>query len=350
MGMRQRHAVPSPNAAQRVLEPAGHVRMAYVEPNDLPRWLATSGISPLAIVSFGSPVPGAFPCPIIQLDLPQLDGPRQCEVWNTDQSVRFYTHENFSAAMGGDILFGSISWCEESDGGLDRTTEMAYRHLLRQVRILGFPHLWRTWNYFPCINEEQHGLERYRRFCVGRYEALAKALPDFPSSLPAGTAVGTRSGPLQIYFLAGTSSPVHLGNPRQVNAYHYPSTYGPRSPSFARATFCRSEGATQLFISGTASVVGHKSQHKGQVDMQARETVTNLRALIDRAECFRACTGAESKPQSIFKVYVRNPHHLGMVRQALQDPMLLSSRLIYLQGDLCRKELLVEIEGLVTTD
>jgi chorismate lyase / 3-hydroxybenzoate synthase len=248
------------------------------------------------------------------------------------------------------MLFGSISLSDESDGGLDHTTEIAYRDLLQQVRLLGFPHLWRTWNYFPRINEEEHGLERYRRFCIGRYEALAEALPDFPSRLPAGTAVGTRSGSLQIYFLAGTYSAVHVGNPRQVDAYHYPNTYGPRSPSFARATLCRSDGATQLFISGTASVVGHESQHRGQVEMQARETVTNLRALIDRAECFRTGAEAGSRPQSIFKVYVRNADHLAIVRRALQDPLFLSSDLIYLQGDLCRKELLVEIEGLVTTD
>ncbi|PWT75357.1 MAG: hypothetical protein C5B60_05435 [Chloroflexi bacterium] len=252
--------------------------------------------------------------------------------------------------MSRDILFGSISMKEEPDHGLDRTTEMAYGELLQQVRILGFPHLWRTWNYFPRMNEEENGLERYRRFCIGRYQALSEALPDFPSSLPAGTAVGTRSGPLQIYFVAGAYSAVHLGNPRQVDAYRYPDTYGPRSPSFARATFCRSDAATQLFISGTASVVGHESQHRGQVEMQARETVTNLRALIERAECFRTGVEAGSEPQSSFKVYVRNPDHLGIVRQSLQDPFFLSSRLIYLQGDLCRKELLVEIEGLVTTD
>jgi len=324
--------------------------MAYVEPTDLSRWLATSGLSPLAIVSFGSQVPAAFPCPIVQLDLPQLDGPRQCEVWNCDQPVRFYTHRNFSAAMSRDLLFGSISMNEEPDDGLDRTTEIAYGDLLQQVRILGFPHLWRTWNYFPRINEEENGLERYRRFCVGRYEALSEGLPDFPSALPAGTAVGTRSGPLQIYFVAGTYSAVHLGNPRQVDAYHYPESYGPRSPSFARATLCRSDGTMQLFISGTSSVVGHESQHPGQVEMQARETIANLRALIDRAECCPTSVEAGSGPQSIFKVYVRNPDHLGLVRRALQDSLFLSSRFIYLQGDLCRKELLVEVEGLVTSD
>jgi len=84
--------------------------------------------------------------------------------------------------------------------------------------------------------------------------------------------------------------------------------------------------------------------------MQALETVANLRALLDRAECFQASIDSEAKLQSIFKVYVRNPEHLEAVRRALQDPLLLSSRLLYLQGDLCRKELLVEIEGLVTTD
>ena len=118
---------------------------------------------------------------------------------------------------------------------------------------------------------------------MGRHQALAHRLPDFPASLPAGTAVGTQRGALQIYFLAGAHPATHLGNPRQINAYDYPKIYGPHSPSFARATLCRSEGTTQLFISGTASVVGHQSQHEGRVDMQALETVTNLHALIERA-------------------------------------------------------------------
>ena len=350
MGIRQRQASPSPSTAQRVLEPAGHVNMAVVEPVDLPRWLAMSGTYPLGVVSFGSPLPIPVPCPVVHLDLPQLDGPRQCEVWSSGQPIRVYRAGNFSAALSGDLMFGSISMTEVSTTALDHTTELAYRDILRHVRTLGFPHLWRIWNYFPHINEEQHGLERYRRFCVGRHTALAEALPDFPSSLPAGTAVGTRSGPLQIYFLAGTHSVTHLGNPRQINAYDYPETYGPRSPSFARATLYRSDIAIQLFIAGTASVVGHASQHQGLPEVQARETLANLHALIDRAECVQASADGESRSQSAFKVYIRHPEHVEAVRQALHDPLMLSSRLLVLQGDLCRKELLVEIEGLVTTD
>jgi chorismate lyase/3-hydroxybenzoate synthase len=252
--------------------------------------------------------------------------------------------------MSGSWLFGSITVAEDPDCGLDRTTEIAYRHLLHQLLESGFPHLWRIWNYFPAINQDQHGLERYRLFCVGRHEALADTLPGFPASLPAGTAVGTQSGPLQIYFLAGAHPALHLGNPRQVNAYDYPSLYGPRSPSFARASLYRSDSATQLFISGTASVVGHQSQHKGLADLQARETMTNLRALLDRAHCVPATLEREARLQSIFKVYVRNRDHLDAVRRVTDDPFFASSHLLYLQGDLCRKELLVEIEGLVTAD
>ena len=350
MGMRHRHSSSSTASAQRVLDPSSQVKIAYVEPADLSRWLATSGTFPLAIVSFGSSLPAFLPCPVIQLDLSLLDGPSRCEVWSCDQPVRPYKDSEVSAAISGDLLFGSITATEDPHAGLNHTTEWAYRQLLRLLAESGFPHLWRIWNYFPRINGEQDGLERYRLFCKGRHEALAHILPGFPDSLPAGTAVGTQRGPLQIYFLAGAHPATHLGNPRQINAYDYPKIYGPRSPSFARATICSTESTTQLFISGTASVVGHQSQHEGLADMQALETVTNLRALIERAQCTTSSPQGERRLQSVFKVYVRHPKHLETVRRVLDAPFLLSSHLLYLQGDLCRKELLVEIEGLVTAD
>ena len=348
--MRQRHALRTQRATERVLEAAGHLRVDYVEACDLSRWLADSVDTPLAVVSFGAPVSPALSCPVIALDLPQLDGHSQLEVWTSDQPVTVHRADGFSAATSGETLAGTLELEEEPGEELQVTAERAYRRLLGHIRDLGYPYLWRVWNFFPGINEEEQGLERYRRFCVGRYQALADSLQGFPGSLPAGTAVGTRSGPLQLYVLAGTHPAAHLGNPRQVHAYEYPDQYGPCSPSFARATFLQSDLHAQLLISGTASVVGHESRHPGRPDTQTRETVDNLRTLIAHADELSDSPRGPQPSHGRFKVYVREPGHLEAIRQALDIPLFASSQIVYLQGDLCRRELLVEIEGVLTTD
>lgn len=348
--MRQRHALRIQRSNQRVLEAAGHLRVDYVEASDFSRWLAASDDSLLAVVSFGAPVSPAVSCPVITLDLPQLDGRSQLEVWTSDQPVTVHRTNEFSAATSGEMLAGTLQLEEEPGAGLQVTTERAYRRLLHHVQELGYPYLWRIWNFFPGINEDEQGLERYRRFCVGRHQALAGTLQGFPGSLPAGTAVGTRSGPLQLYVLAGTHPATHLGNPRQVHAYEYPEHYGPCSPSFARATLLQSDSHAQLFISGTASVVGHESRHMGLPETQTLETVDNLRALMAHADELWGTARSHQPPRGRYKVYVRQPDHLAAIQQALSVPLFSSSRIVYLQGDLCRRELLVEIEGVVTTD
>lgn len=324
--------------------------VAYVEIAKLASWLVTSGASPLMIVSFGRGLPRPVSCPVITLDLPQLDGPPLAEVWTSDQPVDTRRIGRCTMAMSGDTLAGYLSDEETRGSTLAVTTESAYRELLHRTHELGFPYLWRIWNFFPRINELQQGLERYRQFCVGRHQALADSIADFPASLSAATAVGTQAGPLQIYFLAGTHPALHLGNPRQMHAYKYPPDYGPRSPSFARATFCRSDHGTQLFIAGTASVVGHTSRHIGLPKEQACETVKNLRALIDHAGGFLDGDELGARCRSTLKVYVRNPDHFTSIRRTLRIPLLASSRIAFLQGDLCRQELLVEVEGLLTSD
>lgn len=324
-------------------------RLTYVETTKLTAWLATSGTHPLAIISFGQAIPRTISCPTIRLDLRQLEGHPLLEVWTSDQPVTTLQKNGCSFAMSGDVLAGAVSLDEKAGATLDVTTELAYRQLLHHTRELGFPYLWRVWNFFPDINEEEAGLERYRRFCVGRHQALEASLQDFPSALPAGTAVGTRSGPLQTYFLAGAHPATHLGNPRQMNAYEYPKDYGPQSPAFARATLCGSESGPQLFIAGTASVVGHASRHADRPKEQTQEMVHNLRTLIAYADSMEP-KGIRTSHRAIYKAYVRNPDQLISVRQALRDPLLSSSQILLLQGDLCRRELLVEIEGLVTSD
>jgi chorismate lyase/3-hydroxybenzoate synthase len=239
---------------------------------------------------------------------------------------------------------------EESPGTpLDVVTYTGYQRLIAQARALGYPYLLRVWNYFPNINRESDGLERYQRFCIGRYEALAEGLSDYPRTLPAGTAVGTISGPLQIHFLAATRPGTHIENPRQVNAYEYPRIYGPRSPSFARATLRASSSGSELFIAGTASVVGHSTRHTGKPWQQALETLHNLRAVITHTEQLQGITLGQPYRQRLLKVYIRHPEHLSTVDDVLKQEAPVDTQVLYLQGEMCRSDLLVEIEGVLAS-
>jgi chorismate lyase / 3-hydroxybenzoate synthase len=342
---------PPMTSTQRIPVSNAHaLHTAYVETARLETILKASPSNFLGIVLYGrSPVeprgPGA--CPLLCLDLPQLNELPLAEVWTSTRPVTYYQFAGIRFAMNDEVLFGVLQLEESPGTPLEILTYTAYRRLFVQARALGYPHLLRVWNYFPFINLESNGLERYQRFCVGRHEALAEDLPDFQRMLPAGTAVGTTSGPLQIYFLASAQPGTPVENPRQMNAYEYPRVYGPRSPAFARATLGPSISGSHLFIAGTASVVGHASQHVGKPHQQTIETLHNMNVLITHTEQLHEVIRGQLHRQALFKVYIRHPEHVSTVSDILKQQLPVHTQVMYLQGEMCRSELLLEIEGIL---
>ena len=155
------------------------------------------------------------------------------------------------------------------------------------------------------------------------------------------------SGPLKIHFLAARQPGTHVENPRQVRAYEYPRVYGPRSPSFARATLRPSISGSHLLIAGTASVVGHVSVHIGEPHKQTMEIIRNLNALITHTEQLHGVTRGQWYGQALFKIYIRHPEHFATVRDILKEQLPSHTQVLYLQGEMCRSELLLEIEGIL---
>ncbi len=245
-----------------------------------------------------------------------------------------------------DWLFGSVDVAETA--GLEAAAGHAYAGLFDALRTTGFPHLLRVWNYLPRINEEGAAMERYKRFNAGRQQAFLDAGEQVFEGSPAACAIGTASGPLRMRFLAGRRAVRHVENPRQVSAYRYPQRYGPRAPTFSRAALAESgAGRLGLFVSGTASIVGHESVHIGDVRAQVRETVANLQAVLDTAR------GQSSARWSLHDlhavVYVRHARDHAAVADELARaaPELGcdAAGLVFLHADICRRELDVEIEG-----
>lgn len=342
---------PAVTSAQRAPVSNAHaLRTGYVETTRLEALLKASPSNFLGIVRHdrsSGEAHGLAACPVVYLDLPQFNGPPLAEVWTSTLPVTYHQTEGIHFAMNDEVLFGALQVDESPGTRLDTLTYTAYRRLLVQARALGYPHLLRMWNYFPHINCESDGLERYQRFCAGRHQALAEGLSGFPRTLPAGTAVGTMSGPLIIHFLAARQPGTHIENPRQVRAYEYPRVYGPRSPSFARATLQPSTSGSHLLIAGTASVVGHVSEHIGKPHKQTLEIIRNLNALITHTEQFHGIARGQWYGQALFKIYIRHPEHFATIREILTEQLPSHTQVLYLQGEMCRSELLLEVEGIL---
>ena len=249
----------------------------------------------------------------------------------------------------GHWLWGVIDLDDTSrSGDLAPLAERAYAELFATLDATARPHLLRIWNFLPQINADGGGLERYRQFNAGRQRAFVGAGRALFDGAPAASALGTHGGPLALRFVAGRSAAVAVENPRQVSAYHYPSDHGPRSPIFSRAAWVDAgAGRSALLISGTASIVGHRSLHAGDVAAQARETVANLRALV--AAAARAGRPRVTLADLRCIVYLRHAADLTRVRAELNSAFGADAAALdaaqYVEADICRSELLVEIEA-----
>lgn len=249
------------------------------------------------------------------------------------------------------FLFGAITLSEaacpplEGVSRFQQISQQAYSALFALLQQSGFSHLLRCWNYLPRINLDGGGLERYRQFNIGRQDAFMAAGQAWLEGSPSACALGTAEGDLVLYFLAGKQAALPIENPRQVSAYRYPQQYGPRAPTFSRASLLRLPAQEVLFISGTASIVGHESVHPEDVRAQTRETLNNLDAVVAQAN-LQARLGQFSSRALSLKVYVRHAADLAAVREEIALRLgEAAGEAVYLLADICRAELLVEIEA-----
>src|SRR3569833_2052997 len=303
--------------------------------------------------------------PVAEVKTPVLgDSGELCEVWRTLQEVESGTRGSVRYARTSGMLFGCIAVPESNDeaaGATEpaaaaeqtpqyRATERAYGEILGTLDALGYAHLVRVWNYVPEINRDTHGIERYRQFNSARQAALLTNSKPITENVSAACALGAAVGsPLVVYFLASRSAPSFVENPRQVSAYHYPPQYGARSPVFSRATVLHEPEGMTLFISGTASIVGHRTIHAGDAAAQTRETITNIESLLTEANRV-TCTREFTLESLACKVYVRDPSDLSVIQAELRAALGPGARPVYLQADICRHDLDVEIEATAMVD
>lgn len=274
---------------------------------------------------------------IIEVGLTPLQGAGISEMWHAQETVRTAHEDAIRYAFDAEYLFGVIELDERRHGGIAGAAEAAYGAIRRFQQSKAHPYLLRVWNHFDGINRGAGDAERYRQFCVGR----AAGLGDWQGKdYPAATAIGRRDGDptLQVYWLAGRLAGRALENPRQVNPYRYPRAYGPTAPQFSRAMRVANG---LVMLSGTASIVGHASHHPGDLRAQLDESLLNLRSVLEQA-------AVDLDRATLLKIYVREARALELVQSVLRAHLPDDVPRLILEGDICREDLLVEIEGVRT--
>ncbi len=312
--------------------------------------LSRTDTNTLGVFEFSETTPQTTDPRHVHIPLPHL-GTVRCEVWQASTPVISGQYGVIQFNSCADLTLAHLRIELNADTKIDTATRDAYQHILTFLAQHKHPWPLKIWHYFPAITSGENDDEQYRLFCAGRAYATTDN-PIIMTAIPAATAVGSESAQdhLLIYFLAGPESGQMVENPRQIPAPEYPRQYGIRSPLFSRGTLISSGETHQFLISGTASILGHQSMHDEDVRAQTREALLNLTALISQGRRLAPLSRDQRRKfvrsGGVLRVYVKHSEDLISIKDELSQHPLGKLPTMYLRGDICREELLLEIDGI----
>ncbi len=225
--------------------------------------------------------------------------------------------------------------------GFERNARRAYEALLEGIDPCAIA---RVWNFVPGISTPIDATRnRYMAFNAARFAAFHD-LPARPGFFPVATGVGHAGCDLVLHLVHGDFTVTPFANPRQRAPEHYSERYGPLPPVFARAALVRvSRDESWFVIAGTASIVGEDSVHPDDFARQFDETLLNLEQVA--REAGRA-TGRDLPPGALsdWLVYLPDARRTAELEAVLAQRLHPATHVEIRSQDLCREELLVEIE------
>jgi enamine deaminase RidA (YjgF/YER057c/UK114 family) len=244
-----------------------------------------------------------------------------------------------------DQTFSALSWM---------------RNILTEAGF-DFAQVVRTWFYLGDITGSERGTQRYKELNRARTDFYS-GIPFHTSELeqgearvafPASTGIGMNGTGLVVGCTAfrttqENSVVLPLENPQQIPAYSYHPKYSPQSPKFSRALALLRPGYAVTWISGTASIVDSESRHLEDIEGQTQQTIDNIERLI-APENFVAhgVAGAGATLKDLAKVRIYIKRHSDYAKcKAICEQRFGTIPAIYAVADVCRPELLVEIEGI----
>jgi enamine deaminase RidA (YjgF/YER057c/UK114 family) len=225
---------------------------------------------------------------------------------------------------------------------------------------LSIKNIIRQWNYIEniaIVEDVEDAPQNYQDFNDVRARYYDRV--QFDQGYPAATGIGQDTGGVIIGFVAVSDSDIitikPIANPGQIDAHRYSelllecSSEEKCTPKFERAKLVTIGSRNYVYVSGTASILGEETVHAGDVEKQTLTTIENIKRLFSKENQDKL--GLDFNVAKIqfshLRVYVKYKKDIPAV-QKVCDAELNCKSSLFLESDVCREDLLVEIEGVFT--
>jgi enamine deaminase RidA (YjgF/YER057c/UK114 family) len=290
----------------------------------------------------------------IELVLISLKGiPDSAVSYHTIDEIKFIQIQDETQKW----IYVGGSVCQNPDLSIRIKSERSFLQISEALQESGlkFSNIIRQWNYISDIvgEESEEGIVRqnYQEFNEVRGEWYRKN--ELKSDFPAATGIGTLGDGVRLEIIAGywdDTMPLSLKNPVQKDAHQYSEdqligSIKKSTPLFERGKLVFSQGRGHIWVSGTAAIRGEISV-KDDTLGQTKITCENIDQLIQNDNLVAAGLPKENymTKASYIRAYVKY-HSDGLVVQQFLNNHYPGAVVHVLEGDVCRSELLVEIEG-----
>ena len=216
----------------------------------------------------------------------------------------------------------------------------------------------RQWNYIGNIVSYRNGKQNYQEFNDARSCYYAKGT--WGNGYPAATGIGTSCEGIIVGGIAFKKSDAEckaiypIDNPLQIAAHVYSKKVlidndlnaMKSTPKFERAKLIETERGACCFVSGTAAIRGEASMDSTSAKSQTVMTIENIEHLVSKENLVKyGCKPYDLKYAQI-QVFIKNAEDFEEVKAVVEEAYK-GVPVIYSIADVCRCELLVEIEGIL---
>ena len=216
----------------------------------------------------------------------------------------------------------------------------------------------RQWNYIGDIVALREGKQNYQEFNDARSHYYSKGC--WSNGYPAATGIGASCegvivGGIAFKTAVPTTKRVYpIDNPLQVAAHVYSKSVLiddaanaiKSTPKFERAKVIETERGVCCFVSGTAAIRGEASMEASSASLQTKMTIENIQHLVSKDNLVRYGCKAYDLRYAKLHVFVKHAEDFAEVKDVV-DKAYPEMEVVYTVADICRGELLVEIEGIL---